>query len=139
MKPLYPFGYGLSYTTFSYSKLVLPEGPVAAGQPMMVDVTVTNTGKIPGDEVAELYLSFPDIAGAPIRALRGFQRIHLEPGQLRTLHFDLKPGDMSMVTEAGEPVIPEGTYSMSVGGGRPNTGAATVAGTFEVKGTTTLP
>ena len=92
-----------------------------------------------GDEVAELYLSFPDIAGAPIRALRGFQRIHLEPGGSRTLHFDLKPRDMSMVTEAGEPVIPEGKYSMSVGGGQPNTGAPTVTGTFEVKGTTTLP
>ena len=83
--PLYPFGYGLSYTTFSYSKLVLPEGPVVAGQPMMVDVTVTNTGKIAGDEVAELYLSFPDVAGAPIRALRGFQRVHLEPGRSRNI------------------------------------------------------
>ncbi len=137
--PLYPFGYGLSYTTFSYSKLVLPEGPVAAGQPMMVDVTVTNTGKIAGDEVAELYLSFPNVAGAPIRALRGFRRVHLEPGKWQTLHFDLNPRDMSMVTEAGEPVVPEGKYSLSVGGGQPNTGAPSVAGTFEVKGTVTLP
>ena len=137
--PLYPFGYGLSYTTFSYSNLVLPAGAVTAGQPVTAEVTITNTGKIAGDEVTQLYLSFPKVAGAPIRALRGFQRVHLEPGQLQTVHFQLKPRDMSMVTEAGEPVIPEGTYSMSVGGGQPNTGAPTVGGTFEVKGTVTLP
>ncbi len=101
-KPLYPFGYGLSYTTFSYSDLSLPSSPVAAGQPMTAEVKVTNTGKVAGDEVAQLYLSFPDVAGAPIRALRGFARVHLDPGQSQTVHFDLKPRDLSMVTEAGE-------------------------------------
>ena len=111
--PLYPFGYGLSYTTFSYSDLTLPTSPVAAGQPMTAEVTVTNTGKRAGDEVAQLYLSFPTVAGAPIRALRGFQRVHLDPGESQKVHFDLKPRDLSMVTEAGEPIIPEGKYSQS--------------------------
>ena len=78
--PLYPFGYGLSYTTFSYSGLTLPTSPVAAGSPVVAEVTVTNTGKRAGDEVAQLYLSFPDVPGRPLRALRGFQRIHLEAG-----------------------------------------------------------
>ncbi len=137
--PLYPFGYGLSYTTFSYSDLSLPSSPIAAGQPMNAEVTVTNTGKLAGDEVAQLYLSFPDVAGAPIRALRGFQRLHLDPGQSERVHFDLKPRDLSMVTEAGEPIIPEGKYSVSIGGGQPNTGAATVEGTFQVEGSFVLP
>jgi beta-glucosidase len=137
--PLYPFGYGLSYTTFSYSDLALPASAVTAGQPITAEVTVTNTGKFAGDEVAQLYLSFPDVAGAPIRALRGFQRLHLDPGKSERVHFDLKPRDLSMVTEAGEPIIPEGKYSVSIGGGQPNTGAATVAGTFQVEGSFVLP
>ncbi|MGA2570100.1 MAG: glycoside hydrolase family 3 C-terminal domain-containing protein [Terracidiphilus sp.] len=138
-RPLYPFGYGLSYTTFSYSNLTLPASPVAAGKPATAEVTVTNTGSRAGDEVAQLYLSFPKVAGAPIRALRGFQRVHLDPGQSQTVRFELKARDMSMVSEAGEPIIPEGKYSVSVGGGQPNTGAPAVAGTFEVQGSAVLP
>jgi beta-glucosidase len=136
--PLYPFGYGLSFTTFSYSDLTLPKNAVTAGQPITAEVTVTNTGKAAGDEVAELYLSFPDVAGAPIRALRGFQRLHLDPGQSEKVHFDLKPRDLSMVTEVGERIIPEGKYSLSIGGGQPNNGAPTVEGTFEVQGSFVL-
>jgi beta-glucosidase len=137
--PLYPFGYGLSYTTFSYSGLELPSSAVAAGQPMTAEVTVTNTGKVAGDEVAQLYLGFPDVKGAPIRALRAFHRVHLEPGESRKVQFELKPRDLSMVTEAGEPIIAEGKYTVSVGGGQPNTVAPTVAGTFEMKGSYNLP
>ena len=136
---LYRFGYGLSYTTFSYSDLALPASAVTAGQPLTAEVTVTNTGKVAGDEVAQLYLTFPDVAGAPIRALRGFQRLHLDPGKSERVHFDLKPRDLSMVTEAGEPIIPEGKYAISIGGGQPNTGAAAVAGTFQVEGSFVLP
>ena len=138
-KPLYPFGYGLSYTTFSYSGLSVPTSPVTAGEPVMADVTVTNTGKLAGDEVAQLYLSFPDVKGAPLRALRAFQRVHLDAGASQKVHFSLYPRDLSMVTEAGEPIIAEGKYSVSVGGGQPNTGAQAVEGTFQVKGTVTLP
>ena len=137
--PLYPFGYGLSYTTFSYSGISLPTSPVAAGQPMSAEVTVTNTGSRAGDEVAQLYLSFPDVDGAPIRALRAFQRLHLDPGQSKKIHFDLQPRDLSMVTAVGEIVIPEGKYSVSIGGGQPNTGAPTVEGTFQMEGSVILP
>jgi len=137
--PLYPFGHGLSYTTFSYSDLTLPKNTIDAGQPLTADVTVTNTGKRAGDEVAQLYLGFPQVAGAPIRALRAFQRVHLEPGQSQKIHFDLKPRDLSMISEAGEPIIAEGKYAVSVGGGQPNTGAPSVDGNFEVKGSTVLP
>ncbi len=138
-KPLYPFGYGLSYTTFSYSKLKLPTAAVVAGQPVSVEVTVTNTGKSAGDEVAQLYLQFPEVKGAPLRALRGFERVHLELGQSQTLHFELKERDLSMVSEAGEPIIAAGKYIVTLGGGQPDTTATTVAGSIEIKDSMTLP
>jgi beta-glucosidase len=100
---------------------------------------VTNTGKRPGDEVAELFLSFPDVKGAPLRALRGFERVHLDPGASQTVKFELKPRDLSMVTDAGEPIIAEGQYKISVGGGQPGTGAPAAAGTFQIKGKVSLP
>ena len=138
-KPLYPFGYGLSYTTFSYSDLKLPTAATAAGQPVSAEVTVTNTGKVAGDEVAQLYLNFPEVKGAPLRALRAFERVHLAPGQSQTLHFALKPRDLSMVSEAGEPIIAPGKYLVAVGGGQPGTDAPTVKGSLEITGSTTLP
>jgi beta-glucosidase len=137
--PLYPFGYGLSYTTFSYSGLTVPPNPVPAGAPAIVEVTVTNTGRSAGDEVAQLYLAFPDVPGAPLRALRGFQRVHLEPGSSEKLRFELQPRDLSMVTEAGVPIVAEGEYSVSVGGGQPHTGVPFLTRSFKVKGKLTLP
>ena len=137
-KPLYPFGYGLSYTTFAYKGLVLPK-TVKAGAPLAANVTVTNTGKVEGDEVAQLYLSFPNVPGAPLRALRAFKRVHLKPGESQKVRFDLNDRALSMVSEAGEPIIAEGKYTISVGGGQPNTAAPNVAGSFQVKGTKTLP
>jgi beta-glucosidase len=138
-KPLFPFGYGLSYTTFSYSGLILPKNAIKAGDPLTAEVTVTDTGKLEGDEVAQLYLSFPNVAGAPIRALRGFKRVHLKPGESQTVQFELRDRDLSMVSEAGEPIVAEGKYSVSVGGGQPNTEAPSVSGTFQVKGSKPLP
>ena len=138
-KPLYPFGYGLSYTTFAYSGLTVPTGTVNAGDPTVVEATVTNTGTRAGDEVAELYLKFPDVAGAPRLALRGFERVHLEPGASTKVHFDLKPRDLSMVTDIGQQIEAEGAYTVSVGGGQPGTGAAGVTGTLTVKGTVAIP
>ena len=106
---------------------------------MTAEVTVTNTGKREGDEVAQLYLSFPKVHGAPLLALRGFKRVHLKPGESQTLQFELKDRDLGMVSEAGEPIIAKGKYSVSIGGGQPNTDVPTVAGTFRVKETKTLP
>jgi beta-glucosidase len=137
--PLYPFGYGLSYSKFSYSGLTLPASAVKAGDPLSAEVTVTNTSDRDGDEVAQLYLSFPQLPGAPLRALRGFKRVHLAAGASQKVRFELHPRDMSMVTEAGEPVVAEGAYTISVGGGQPGTGAPAVSGSFSVQGTLTLP
>jgi beta-glucosidase len=137
--PLYPFGYGLSYTTFSYGGLMGPNNAVQAGTPVSIGVTVTNTGLKPGDEVAQLYLEFPNVPGAPLRALRGFQRVHLEAGASQQVHFELRPRDMSMVSEAGESIIPEGEYTVSVGGGQPHSGTKVVTMNFKVKGELALP
>jgi beta-glucosidase len=138
-KPLYPFGYGLSYTTFVYSDLILPKAAIRSGEPVTAEVTLTNKGSRDGDEVAQLYLSFPKVAGAPLRALRGFRRVYLKAGESQKVRFELVDRDLSMVSEAGEPIIAEGTYSVSIGGGQPDTGVPTVTGKFRVKGTKTLP
>jgi beta-glucosidase len=138
-KPLYPFGHGLSYTTFKYSDLSVPTQAVAAGQPVGADITVTNTGKIAGDEAVQVYLKFPALKGAPLLALRGFQRIHLEAGASRKVHFELKDRDLGMVSEDGTPMIAAGDYTVSIGGGQPDTAAPGVSGQFHIEGQITLP
>lgn len=137
--PLWPFGYGLSFTSFRYTKLRLPTKPVKAGAPVHASVAVMNSGKVAGDEVVQLYLSFPDVPGAPIRALRAFRRIHLEPGASESIAFDLQPRDLSMVTAKGDIIVPAGTYRLSLGGGQPNSGLPTVTGSFSVSRQTKLP
>jgi beta-glucosidase len=138
-KPLFPFGYGLSYTTFAYSDLSVPTQAVAAGQPVDADVTVTNTGKVAGDEAVQAYLKFPDLKGAPQIALRGFQRIHLEAGASQKVHFELKDRDLGMVTEDGNPIVAPGDYTISIGGGQPDTGAPGVNGHVHIEGQIDLP
>ncbi|HUZ04965.1 MAG TPA: glycoside hydrolase family 3 C-terminal domain-containing protein [Acidobacteriaceae bacterium] len=138
-KPLYQFGYGLSYTTFKYSDLSVPTQAVAAGQPVGADVTVTNTGKVAGDEAVQVYLKFPDVKGAPHIALRGFQRIHLEPGASQKVHFELKNRDLGIVNELGNPIIAQGEYTISIGGGQPDTAAPSVTGKFHIEGQIDLP
>ncbi|HXS20091.1 MAG TPA: glycoside hydrolase family 3 C-terminal domain-containing protein [Steroidobacteraceae bacterium] len=138
-QPLWPFGYGLSYTTFKYRNLTLPKAPIDAGAPLNASVKVTNAGRVAGDEVVQLYLKFPDVPGAPIRALRGFQRIHLAAGATQVVRFHLQRRDISMVTETGDRIVPQGIYTVSVGGGQPGTGAPSVSGTFQVSGRIQLP
>jgi beta-glucosidase len=106
---------------------------------VVAEVTVTNTGSRAGDEVAQLYLEFPKVAGAPLKALRGFQRVHLEAGEARKLRFELQPRDLSMVTEDGTPIVAEGQYTLSVGGGQPKSGAQVLSQGFEVTGKLMLP
>ena len=138
-KPLFPFGFGLSYTTFAYRDLSLGTGTVAAGQPVDAEATVTNVGKVAGDEVVQLYLRFPKVKGAPLLALRGFERIHLDPGASRKVHFHLTPRDLGMVTEDGNPIVGEGDYTVSIGGGQPDTAAPAVSMPLHVTGSFALP
>lgn len=118
-KPLYQFGYGLSYTTFAYSDLEMPER-IIAGSEVTVKVTVTNTGSLAGDEVVQLYLT--DEKGTtsrPLRQLEGFRRISLAAGESRRLEFMLKPEQFSMVNIKDRRVIEPGWFTVAVGGRQP--------------------
>jgi beta-glucosidase len=138
-QPLYPFGYGLSYSKFAYSNLKLSASELNAGDPLRVDLVIKNTSDRAGDEVAELYLSFPKSAGAPIRALRGFTRVHLGAGETQHVSFTLQARDLSQVNEAGDRVVAAGAYSISVGGGQPGTGAPSADASFSIRGEQKLP
>jgi len=137
-KPLYPFGYGLSYTSFAYSGVKLSAATLKAGENLGVDVDVKNTGKVAGDEVAQLYLTFPDTPGMPGKALRGVQRLNLQPGESSIVHFDLTPRDLSSVTEQGDVKVQPGAYTLSVGGGQPGFTKAIASVPLTIEGEQTL-
>ncbi len=138
-KPLYPFGYGLSYSQFRYSNLRLSQITLRAGESLSVDVDVQNTSQREGDEVAQLYLNFPALPDVPLSALRGFERVHLAAGEVRHVQMTLHPRDLSLVKENGDRVVAEGLYRVSVGGGQARTGAASVEARFTIQGQQILP
>jgi beta-glucosidase len=119
-EPLYPFGYGLSYTKFTYDGLKLAGRTIKAGQPVKVSATVQNSGSRAGDEVVELYVSAlaPSVP-APIRSLAGVKRIFLRPGEKQTVSFTLDPAQMSVVTERGKRIMEPGEFLISIGGKQP--------------------
>jgi len=134
-EPLYGFGYGLSYSSFAFSNIQLSTYTVKAGQPLTVQADVKNTSGVAGDEVAELYIEYGQRADAPIRALKGFQRIHLAPGQTRRVSFTLDPRDLSLATEEGALMVQPGSYTVFVGGRQPGKGAAGASAAFQITGT----
>ena len=138
-KPVYPFGHGLSYTRFSYGGLRVVPVSGAPESGLRVTATVRNAGTRRGDEVAQLYITPPAAPGMPRLALRGVQRVSLEPGQSARLTFDLSPRDLSFVTAAGERRLLPGRYELSVGGGQPGTGVAALNATYAIKTETRLP
>jgi beta-glucosidase len=116
---LYPFGYGLSYTTFQYGNLTVPAA-VKTGKDITVNVKVTNTGKTSGEEVVQLYISGQDQnIHAPVKALKGFKRISLKAGESKQVQFRLTPKDLSVVDDKGIPGQEKGKLTISVGGGQP--------------------
>jgi beta-glucosidase len=138
-QPLYAFGYGLSYSTFAYSNIKLSSDSVKAGEDLTVAADVRNMSEVAGDEVAELYLEYPQSPSAPIRALKGFERIHLKPGESLRVTFKLDPRDLSLVTETGEHVVQPGSYTAFVGGSQPGEGARGVKAQFQISGEKQLP
>jgi beta-glucosidase len=131
-KAVYPFGYGLSYTRFDYGPLKVEPAAKGAGQGLRVTTTIRNAGSRAGEEVAQLYLNFPDAPGAPRLALRGFQRVALKPGETREVSFALSSRDLSSVDLDGERRVSAGRYRVSVGSGQPDTGVASRSADFAV-------
>jgi beta-glucosidase len=118
-QPLFPFGYGLSYTTFKYSKLKIDKS-AHAGDTVHVSVAVKNTGKMAGDEVVQVYVSnLGSDVPVPIRALKGFRRINLLPGEAKTVNFAIAPDAFSVIDDKNKRVIKPGIFEFSVGGSQP--------------------
>jgi beta-glucosidase len=143
-EPLYPFGYGLSYTSFTYSALRVANPSMPASGPQTISVDVSNTGSMAGDEVVQLYLTHEGVAEAPLRALAGFQRVHLLPKQKKTVTFTLEQRDLSTVDDDGVRRIAPGPVSVWIGGGQREvpSGLQKTSGVeaqFSIKGDATLP
>ncbi|WP_263359690.1 glycoside hydrolase family 3 protein [Acidicapsa ligni] len=129
----FPFGFGLSYSSFQYSAAAPSTKTLRAGQSLQVQAKVTNTGHIASDEVAELYLIPPQGSGAPRLTLQGMQRIHLNPGESRSLNFMLTQRQLSLVDTDGIRAVRPGSYKVFIGDAQPKD--LTTDGTsFEITG-----
>jgi len=114
--PLYPFGFGLSYSSFSYSDLKLDKQKLTSGGKLTVSVTLTNTGKVDGAEVAQLYIR--DMVGSitrPVKELKGFQKVFLKAGESRTLNFTITPADLAFYNSDLQLKSEPGDFKVFVG------------------------
>jgi beta-glucosidase len=135
-EPLFPFGYGLSYTTFKYDNLDIPDSTLTDCQ-ILVKATVKNTGKMDGDEVVQVYLSHKNTGmRVPIRALKSFSRIHLKAGESRVVEFVIGPEELALVDEEGMRIVNPGELEISVGGCQPE--ATALSAKKAIKGTIVL-
>ena len=115
-EPLYPFGFGLSYTTFAYSDLKLDQSTLKAGDPLEFSVTLTNTGSQAGEEVVQVYLSDLEASAVvPFHKLVAFQRTALGAGECRELRFTIDPEAMMFINDEGEAVLEPGSFKLVVG------------------------
>jgi beta-glucosidase len=119
-EPLYPFGYGLSYTFFSYSGFMAPETIVSTDS-LKIQVDVANTGHVAGDEVVQLYIKHLDSpVPVPLLALNKFKRIHLNPGEKKTLTFTLSPLQLAVIDEQDQRIVLPGKVEVFIGGQQPD-------------------
>ncbi len=132
--PSFPFGFGLSYTSFHYSNASLSSRMLRAGEPLEASVQIENAGDRDGDEAVEAYLIPKAKPGAPICALAGFKKIHLLKGEKQTVRLTIGPRQLSLVNAAGLRSVQPGDYEVFVGGGPPSTGLG-VSMPFHIEGT----
>jgi beta-glucosidase len=137
-KPLYGFGFGLSYTKFAYSGLKVPD-KVKAGDPVSVEADIKNTGRVAGDEVVELYLTQPKAFETPLRVLAGFKRVRVQPDESAHVNLTVDPRSLGQVDAKGNRVILPGEYTVSVGGAQPGETDSVQTGKFIIRGQATLP
>ncbi|MBE8724490.1 beta-glucosidase [Flavobacterium hungaricum] len=137
-KPLYPFGFGLSYTKFKYSNLQIPANTTAEND-FKITVDVTNIGGRDGDEVAELYLKDEKASTPrPIWQLEGFERISLKKGETKTVSFTITPRQLSMINDKNQLVVEPGWFTVSIGGKQPDGSADIQTGRINITGKTIL-
>jgi beta-glucosidase len=129
--PVYPFGHGLSYSRFAYAKLNVPKS-APVGAPVSVSVEVRNSGAVAADEVVQLYVSDLEASGpVPTRALKGFRRVSLRPGEKQAVRFSLDERAFSLIAPDGRRVVEPGRFTIAVGGKQPGlSGAADAATTM---------
>ncbi len=129
--PLFPFGHGLSYTSFGYSNVSVSPATVAPGEPVTVSFDLSNTGAVAGDEVAQLYLTELTAPGIiPVRQLKGFRRVSLAPGQTERVTLTLTADELYTFDEAGgQYEVRAGTYGVKIGG---SSAVLPLSGTFQV-------
>jgi beta-glucosidase len=133
---LYPFGYGLSFTHFEYRHLEIGAQRFRPDQNLRVNIEVKNSGGVAGDEVVQLYLTHLNSAVAvPIRALAGFSRIYLKPGESKVVDFSLTPRSLSIIDDSGNRVVMPGRFRMEAGGKQPGFHGTADAATTEVLST----
>jgi beta-glucosidase len=143
-EPLYPFGYGLSYTTFAFNNLKFAKDVLSANDDLSASVEVTNTGRAAGDVIVQLYLSRPGVEGAPVRSLAGLQRLSLNPGENKSVSIQVPNRNLSVITSDGTRKIVPGDLQIWVGDGQPVTRAgltkaAGVTGSVTIQGSAILP
>ena len=138
-KPLYGFGYGLSYTTFAYSNLKLSTTSLHAGDTLTVEADVKNIGKRAGEEVAELYLIPPHTDVSPNLALDGFTRVSLASGETKHITLTLDPRTLSQVDDKGVRAVTPGSYKIAIGSAQPAEATNTQTTTFTIESTQELP
>ena len=138
-EPLFPFGFGLSYTKFSYLDVQLSARRVSAGDPLTVKVLVKNSGAREGDEVVQFYTRQSAEKRTQHAALKAFSRIHLKPGESRWVAVTLSPRDLSVVDESGTRQLVPGTYEIYASGCQPDFGCPSLkADKYEITGSMTL-
>lgn len=118
-EPLYPFGFGLSYTSFKLSNLTVSKQSVKKNDSLHVEVTVTNTGKYNGDEVVQLYIAHEGINYAPLSALKSFKRVTLKPGASEKVGFNISPETLTLVDASGASVFQPGNVRLIIGDSSP--------------------
>ena len=119
-EPLYPFGFGLSYTTFKYSDLHLSKNTISKNESLHADVTITNTGQYNGDEVVQLYIAHDGIHYAPLQALKAFKRITLSPGQSQKVSFTIAPELLKLIDHGGHSTFIPGKVKIIIAGSSPS-------------------
>ena len=134
--PLYPFGFGLSYTTFAYSSAKPSTDTLNAGQPLTITANVKNTGTREGDETVEFYMVPKNLLGGPLRSLVAFEKLHLKPGESRSIQTTITPRSLSLVSLDGTRRVLPGDYILYVGGNQPTANGLAIR--FKIRGSASI-